>query len=224
MNINTNSEWQPKDWERHVNNLLRTMHGKENYIKVPDEHGGDAGVEGFSLSGNAYQCYAPDELCSKADLCEKQKKKITQDIKKFIENKGKLESIFGDTKIRRWILVVPKHISKDLIAHANKKALEVVAAGLSYVNDVDFRLLIWDREEFSKEELELIKSGLYKLKIHCEEVPDSTVDEFRLDGDQTINNMNIKLGKLAGISEAKRGVLSMSLLETLYLVRTCFSS
>lgn len=213
MNIYANNNWQPKEWEQHVNNLLRTKHGQENYIKIPDGHSGDAGIEGYSLSGNAYQCYAPEELCGKAELCEKQKNKITRDIKKFIDNKDKLHPIFGSTKIKRWILVVPNHVSKDLIIHANKKASEVLAKNLPYVEKDDFRLLIWDRDEFAAEEVQLINSGLYKLKLHCDEVPDAIVDSFEFDGDQTIENINGKLAKISGLSDAKKGDVRYELIR-----------
>ncbi|EEZ1136769.1 hypothetical protein DKV73_003422, partial [Escherichia coli] len=51
-----------------------------------------------------------------------------------------------------------------------KKESEVLAAKLPYVDNDDFKVLIWDRENFKKEEDELISSGLRLLRIELPEV------------------------------------------------------
>ena len=77
MELSPNKVWERKEWEGHVNDLLRIKHGQENYVPIPDRHNGDAGIEGYSFCGNAYQSFCPEELCSTAELYEKQRDKMT---------------------------------------------------------------------------------------------------------------------------------------------------
>src|SRR5678815_4735884 len=97
--------WSGDEWQERVCLWLSIRH-REDWVSVPDSHGGDFGIEGFTRSGLAYQCYAAHGLPNVADLYEKQRRKMTADIKKFCENCDELKKIFGTTKIKRWILVV----------------------------------------------------------------------------------------------------------------------
>src|SRR4051812_37556421 len=44
-------EWTSDAWEDYVNRLLSMHHGASNYQRIPATHGGDHGIEGYSLSG-----------------------------------------------------------------------------------------------------------------------------------------------------------------------------
>ncbi|HCD6318344.1 TPA: hypothetical protein NDU01_005065, partial [Enterobacter hormaechei] len=105
MEISKNKVWEAKEWEGHVNDLLRLKFGEENYIPIPDFHNGDAGIEGYCTQGYAFQSYCPDEACTVDKLYDKQRDKMTADVGKFIlDKKGYLKQILQNTKIRRWIL------------------------------------------------------------------------------------------------------------------------
>ena len=60
---------------------------------------------------------------------------------------GGAAAILKGQKIKRWILAVPLHDSKAVVEHAAKKAAEVRAKKLPYVDD-DFQIIIQDRETF----------------------------------------------------------------------------
>lgn len=196
MSIDWHKNWLPKEWEDHVNDLLRARHGHDNFVPIPDGHTGDSGLEGYSLDGIAYQSYAPDELCKPADLYEKQRDKMTQDIAKFIKNSAKLMKLLGQTKIRRWVLVVPKQVSQELVVHANKKTTEVLQANLPYVDEDQFVILIQDKESFKPEEQLLLEQGVYKLKIDQTEVTDQQIEDFEADKHELTENISTKLLKL----------------------------
>lgn len=204
MEISPNKVWERKEWEEHVNDLLRIKHGQENYVPIPDRHNGDAGIEGFSFCGNAYQAFCPEELCTMEQLYDKQRDKMTTDISKFIDNKkNTLSSILGGTKIKRWILVVPNHLSKHLNSHASTKTAEVVKAKLAYVDNNDFHVLVWDRNTFKSEEAELLEQGIRVLRLEREAVSDVEVNAFQTDKSDFVNNVEVKLTKLKPASPAQ---------------------
>ncbi|EDV1004131.1 MULTISPECIES: hypothetical protein [Enterobacteriaceae] len=197
MEISRNKVWEAKEWEGHVNDLLRLKVGEENYIPIPDYHNGDAGIEGYCTQGFAFQSYCPDEACTVDKLYEKQRDKMTADIGKFIlDKKGYLKNILHNTKIRRWILVVPRHQSKHLNVHATKKESEVLTANLPYVDNEDFKILIWDRDNFKKEENELISSGLRLLKLDLPVVEMSDIDDLKDNSSEFVDNISRKLRKI----------------------------
>lgn len=197
MEISRNKVWESKEWESHVNDLLRNRYGEDNYIPIPDMHNGDAGIEGYCTTGNAFQSYCPDEACPTDKLYEKQRDKMTADIAKFIEDKsGYLRKILQNTKIRRWVLVVPRHISKHLVVHAANKESEVIAAQVPYVDNQDFKVLIWDRETLKNEESDLINRGMRILKIDIPEVSSEEIQLLKENDSEYVNNISRKLRKL----------------------------
>lgn len=197
MEISKNKIWDSKEWEHHVNDLLRIRYGDADYIPIPDGHNGDAGIEGYCTEGNAFQSYCPDEACPVKELYEKQRDKITTDVAKFLKDKdGYLKSILQNIKIKRWILVVPRHISKFLVMHASNKETEVIKANLTYVDNKNFKILIWDRETLKQEEQELISKGLRTLKVEMPEIEESQLESMRHSESEFVNNISRKLKKL----------------------------
>ncbi|EOV0646346.1 hypothetical protein ACOIOT_002019 [Cronobacter turicensis] len=223
MEISKNKVWEAKEWEAHVNDLLRLKFGEVNYIPIPDFHNGDAGIEGYCAQGYAFQSYCPDEACAVDKLYEKQRDKMTADVAKFIsDNKGYLKKILQNTKIKRWILVVPSHLSKKLNIHATNKESEVMAAKLSYVDNDDFKVLIWDRENFKKEEDELISSGLRLLRIELPEVDISDIDNLKDNSSEFGDNISRKLRKLKN-DESQVQTASTVLLKNIVMYKNIMS-
>lgn len=204
MNISPSKIWTPKEWESYANNLLRIRyrHLKEDYIPIPDQDRGDGGIEGFSLDGYAYQMYCPQDVTTISSLYEKQRTKMTDDINKFITNKSKMKGFFGDLKIKRWVLVVPEHKTKDLVTHATKKTAEVKAENLDYIDNDNFRVLVWDMEEFKVEEAELLAAGMAVLKLEPISVQPNQIEDYQSDVPEFSENMTRKLSKLSS-SESK---------------------
>lgn len=77
----------------------------------------------------------------------KQKSKITTDIGKFCDTSKGAVAMFAAYKIKRWILAVPTHDSREVVQHALKKTTEVIAKNLAYV-DPGFQILIHDKDDF----------------------------------------------------------------------------
>ncbi|RCW20509.1 hypothetical protein DET53_11188 [Vibrio parahaemolyticus] len=206
MDISPSKVWTPKEWESHANNLLRTRYRRlaDDYIPIPDQDRGDGGIEGFSLDGYAYQMYCPQDVTTISSLYEKQRTKMTDDINKFISNKSKMKGFFGDLKIKRWVLVVPEHKTKELVTHATKKTALVKSENLDYVDNDNFRVLVWDQEEFKTEETELLAAGMAVLKLEPISVPANQIDDYQSETPEFSENMTRKLSKLSSNPEAVR--------------------
>ncbi|HIJ55017.1 MAG TPA: hypothetical protein HPQ03_02720 [Deltaproteobacteria bacterium] len=66
-------------WEKYCQKLLKLKYN--DYQEVPARYAGDLGVEGFTHTGIAFQCYCQDGEPISDELYEKQRDKVTKDIK-----------------------------------------------------------------------------------------------------------------------------------------------
>jgi hypothetical protein len=155
--------WEGREWEKYIQRLLKKHHGQGDYQEMPSKHGGDFGLEGYSIEkGYAYQCYAAEEPISTKERYDKQRDKINTDINKFCNNKAKLEKLFGKIKISRWFLVVPIYDSSQLALYSSNKTEEILQKKLPYVSD-DFKIMIINETYFEKEIRELTTLGILEL-------------------------------------------------------------
>src|SRR6266404_1254862 len=200
--------WDPKDWEKHVQLLLKTRyaHPPGSYQHVPDTVHGDAGIEGFATDGTAYQCYAAQEWTGAEDLLTKQKNKMTSDIAKLVRNEELLGALLGAIKIRIWNFVVPYWNDKQLIEHANKKAGEVEKRQLSHV-DHTFRISILTQDDFAVEVQMLANFNLHKFNVAAPSIAAAKLAEW-IEGKgnlQLVSNLRRKAERLGqGKSKASR--------------------
>jgi hypothetical protein len=190
-------EYDGATWERRVKHWLRLRYPGGQFEEVPAEHQGDYGIEGFSRDGIAYQCYAPKGALKVNDLYENQRKKITDDIGKFINRKAEFERLFGPLKIKSWWLVVPEHRSKKLVQHATAKALEVVQANLPYVAP-DFFIHVADASEFAVEHQAAIRKGLQVLQLGECPVTAVQVQEWADGNDSLVEKLDKKIRAYSG--------------------------
>jgi hypothetical protein len=205
--------WRPGDWEDWINDLLRARYPLGAYQQIPHQHGGDFGIEGFSTDGCAYQCYAPTEPLSVKDRYEAHRNKMTSDIKKFITNAEELLEIFGPLRIRRWLLVVPRHDSAKLVVHAEKKAALVRAANLPYVHPNDFRVGVVTEEDFARERALLASASAVQIHIPAPEI--EATEEHLLDvgGPRFLRHLNEKTSRIRQLSSASIQQLRQSIIS-----------
>lgn len=157
-------QWSGDEWEQHISMLLKRHYAPGQFQQIPAKDRGDAGLEGFTNDGCAYQCYAPEEPLTLAQRAEKHKRKVYRDVKKFRENAPLLTTLLGQTKIKCWILVVPTFDSKDVIAYGEQQAVEVRMLNLSYVAS-DFCVRIITDDQFALEHKQLMGVGLAKIAL-----------------------------------------------------------
>jgi hypothetical protein len=192
------------EWQNLCIRVLHEHHPGPELVDVPDDDRGDAGLEAFSLSGCAYQCYAPEgEPLSTDARYRKQRDKMTADVGKFMSNVDKINKMLPlGTVISYWVLLVPYINSRRLIEHAAVKTNELRAASLAYASaDIIVRAVTLDAFERAREAV--INRQLTKLALP----PLGGADYSHLN-DELIDRMNAKLGMTARYADdAKRAPL-----------------
>lgn len=208
--------WQGNEWEEYIQLLLQKHYELGNYQIIPAKHGGDFGIEGYSTDGCAYQCYAAQEPLSTKQRYDNQRNKVTTDIGKFISNKVDLIKVFGNTIIRRWILVVPISESASLMQHASKKTKEVLDAKLPYISD-DFKIIITTDSCFEKEIQELASIGAIDFALPEVEITPEECDSWILGNDGLVGNLNQKAHKIPKLESDEKRQAFISLIVSHYL-------
>ena len=137
-------------WERLCQLVFKRKFTEDGYTHIPATPG-DYGLEGFTkTTGCGYQCYCPDKVYPPKELYEKQRDKITTDLKKLQTNEADLTKVLGTTKLRRWHLVTPTIAHNNLIKHAQVKEAEVRGWNLSILAP-DFQVLVHDADHYATE-------------------------------------------------------------------------
>jgi hypothetical protein len=95
--------WEGSEWQRFALQLVQSRHGAQNVQIVPDAVKGDAGIEFFTTSGCAYQCYAPREVADVKKASSAMKGKAGRDLPKLDKNKDKIANILAGIALERWI-------------------------------------------------------------------------------------------------------------------------
>ena len=143
-------------WERLCQLVFKRKFTDVGYTHIPATPG-DYGLEGFTkTTGCGFQCYCPDKVYPPKELYEKQRDKITTDLKKLQTNETELAKILGTTKLQRWHLVTPTIAHNDLIKHAQAKEAEVRGWNLPILAP-NFQVLVHDADHYATE--------IHKMKL-----------------------------------------------------------
>ena len=197
-------------WEDLVHKILRIKY-PNNYNKVPAKFKGDLGIEGFSYLGHAFQCYCPDGNPSSKELYQRQRDKITADIKKFTQNEDKLLEILDDIQIHRWKFVTPIVEDRSLLKHCRKKEREVKSEDCEHVNNEDFRIQIVEEENYTTEINKLHNSHGLKYEADIPEVDDKKIEEWKSSENEFHNNLDSKLSKIVSEEQRKKVFINVNI-------------
>lgn len=170
-------------WEELSVSCYKMRYQSEHFQEVPAQHKGDGGIEGFTRSGVAIQCYCPEDMnYSYDDLYSHQRSKVTKDISKFIDrNNAKVLKSLGLPPIKEWHFVIPEYKDKRIIQHIAKKTKEVRQAKVSdsefynYISK-DFVIIIKTAEDFRVELTRILRSNLTDTKLSFAILQEVSVD------------------------------------------------
>jgi len=199
-------------WESFCQQLLKLKYGSnEGYQEVPDRYGGDLGIEGFTQTGRAFQCYCPDGEPSHKELYESQRDKITRDISKLLKNESELKRLLGDIIIKEWQFLTPRYDSKELIVHCTKKTQEVRSSGKSHVSQ-DFTILIRTESDFIPERDTLISAGHGQISPDPAPISEEEVTEWKTSNNEYFKTLEEKLGKIIPDND-KRNIQTINMIK-----------
>lgn len=199
----TFGEIDGNQWEEYCQKLFRIKYNENDYQEIPARFAGDLGLEGFTRTGEAFQCYCPNDNPPAKELYESQRKKITDDIKKLIKNEYELKKILGNTKIRRWYLVTPGYEDKALLEHCQKKAKEVRDSGCSHIED-DFDVLIQTENDYILEGRILNSQGLLEVDVSPEIVSKDEIMKWISNENTLYKNIHEKLSKIPNVKDVNK--------------------
>lgn len=193
-------------WEKWCDDCYRDRYQSDNFTKIPASHSGDAGIEGFTMSGVVYQCYCPEKNYTDNELYEHLRDKVTRDIGKLIcKDNAKRICDIGVHHIKEWHFVIPEYKDKRIVEHLETKRLEVLEAKagdlttFSHIDD-DIRLVIKTAEDFKVELVRLIRNPLVDIKLNAAVKSIESVDWTLCDIDK-IENIKRKLKAIMGPDE-----------------------
>jgi hypothetical protein len=203
-------------WEDYCQNLLKLKYSSsEGYQEVPARYGGDLGIEGFTQTGIAFQCYCPEGEPTSKELYNGQRDKVTRDIKKLLKYETELKKLLGTILIEEWQFLTPRYESKDLIAHCTKKTQEVRASGKSHVSK-NFKILIRTESDFIPEREMLTSSGHGRISPEFVPISDEEVAEWKASNNEYFNTLEGKLGKIIPEND-KRNIQTIEMIKSYLL-------
>ena len=162
-------------WEQICKICFHRMYEDEIYTHI-EASPGDDGIEGFTDSGKAFQCYCPDFSYSASELHINLTIKVNDDLKKLKNKEKELKKHLGNTKIKTWYLVTPEIRKKEIIAYCNKKTDEVKGWGLVILDNENFKVTVVDIA-FIKPFIPLAILGLSEKTIYSP--AETTADDIK---------------------------------------------
>lgn len=188
----------PKEWEAFCEIMLRQHYGAKSFWVVPDEDGGDLGLEFYTIDGTLFQCYYPDNGVDMASYKKKIQKKINDDLKKLKSNEKKIHAMIDDVVVHQWVLLTPEFKSKDLITYCNKKKKEAIAKNIAYIDNEKFVVKIETANSFP--DGKLYAQGVYNktIDIPLLSITDVEKDAWKQGHSEFSNNVARKSVALMG--------------------------
>jgi hypothetical protein len=203
--------WDGKRWQKYIEDLLALHYGPEDFQRVPDEHQGDLGIEAFTRTGVGVQCYTPQGHLTIKQRYEKHRDKLSTDISKLVGNQDGLKAVLGQTTLKRWFFFIPDHDNKDLIAFANKKAVEVRSRCLPYIC-ADFEIHIHDDGAFPIARNKLLGVADVQLRLSLPKVDATQIQDWASENDRFVQTIDGKLARVPTLQTRERQVEFRNLL------------
>lgn len=178
--------------------LLRRRFKPAELVKIPADIGGDCGIEGFSVDGTAYQCFADRDSLSLRARTDKQVEKLNRDTLKLQKRKDDLNKIFGPigVVIRNYFLMVPQYHAAELVQHASKRSQVVRAWKLPFISD-DFMIHIKVPADYPAELRAAQLDGAAKATLPVPAIDEPAISLFTNEKPNLIEKLDAKLSAIA---------------------------
>ena len=191
-------QFNPDDWEAFALSLLQSRHGALNVHKIPANHKGDLGIDYYCTTDAViYQCYAVEEPIDVSTRADRQKKKITTDLRKMVVAQTEVSKLFLSVKVRKWVLLVPLHDSREVNLHCAKKTSDLRSQNLAHL-DADFEVCIHDQSSFPGAALSTAVAALTNLSLSVNAPTQDELDAWQAGSPDLLSNATKKLEKRTG--------------------------
>lgn len=188
----TYGSFDGNSWEVFCQVCLKLKYESEGYQELPAWQG-DLGIEGFTRTGKAFQCYCPDEDYEPQTLYEKQRNKITTDLGKLKKNELELKRYLNGILIQQWIFLTPLYKNKELVRHCHTKASDFRNMNLDVLSK-DFDVLIYNIDFFAAQIPIVNGTTNNKLEIPADRDESKDID-WKGTNIDLVNNAITKHGK-----------------------------
>ena len=186
--------------------LLQNRHSQLNVQKIPAAHKGDYGIDYYcTKDAVAYQCYSVEEPVDIAMRAERQKRKITTDLAKVLANHLEIGKLFLGAPIKHWVLLAPRHDSKEVNLHCAKKTGDLRDANCSAL-DALFEVVIHDPSSFPTAAVTAGISSLSTVKLAIPNPSQEELDTWAAGSSDLLANATRKLKKRTGPNQVRAAV------------------
>lgn len=191
-------------WEDLCVQCYRIRYQGDNYKAIPAVDGGDAGIEGFTLSGIVHQCYCPEREYTDGDLYTHQRTKLNKDIGKLMSNSKRLKE-FGVPPVVEWHFNIPEYRDSKIITYAQSKQQEVLHAKKDSPADYEhiadsFKIIIKIADDFTPEISQIIRTNLTDFRLNLAVQHTDSPDWSKCDS-QKVENISRKIKAVMHIDD-----------------------
>jgi hypothetical protein len=180
------------DWQEYCGSLLRYRYEPVNVQAVPAVQG-DLGIDYWIRgSGDIYQCYGTEFGDSVKERLRLQKEKLGDEGRTLSRCADRIAAMIAPAKCRRYILLVPRYDSKELLEYAARKTAEIRAAKLAFCAS-DFEIAVQSLEDFGAERLKMQRAGLAVPRLMQGDLDGQTVHDWLTDNGELARTMREKI-------------------------------
>lgn len=179
--------------------MLRQHYGQKQFYTVPDEDGGDLGLEFFTVDGTLFQCYYPESGVEMKVYKQRVQKKINEDLKKLKANEDAIAKLLDEIKINQWVLLIPENKSKELIAYCNKKKKETLLQNIEYIDQSSFRVKIETADSYPAAKLYALSTYNSTINIPIFDVTAAYKENWKDSNSEFMKNIVRKSDNLMGM-------------------------
>lgn len=195
---NLDTELNGDSWEKLCHACYRDKYSNQHYTEIPATVGGDAGIEGFTRTGVAIQCYCAERNYSDNELYEHQRDKMTKDIGKLLSTdyRKRLKNL-GVPPIKEWHFVVPFYKDSRILQHAQAKKKEVLDkkdedSKIYDHIDADFDIIVKQAEDLRIQITRLIRTSIADEEVNLVIRNIEQIDWSNCDSDK-VDNIKMKV-------------------------------
>ena len=114
----------------------------------------------------------------------------------MVDGAGDVSKLFFAIPIKKWVLLVPAHDSKEVNLHCAKKTVDLRGKKTHYL-DIDFEVCVQDQKSFPGAHLDTAMAKLTTLSLSVEPPSKDELDTWQAGSPNLLANATKKLAKRA---------------------------